>query len=122
MSAAPRRGLAVGTQRQYRWLTGLVWAILALNLLDAVFTLVWVQGGHAREANALVRELVEQRPVHFLLTKIALVSLGSFLLWRLRGRPLAVVAIFAAFLVYYFVLLYHLRFLSTVIRHSMPLA
>ena len=37
------------------------------------------------------------------------------LLWRYRSRPLAVVGIFVAFLVYYLLLLYHIGYLSLVI-------
>ena len=48
----------------------------------------------------------------FAISKLALVGMGSLVLWRLRARPLAVVAIFLAFLAYYFVLLWHIRFLG----------
>jgi len=34
--------------------------------------------------------------------------LGSVLLWRLRTRRLAVIAIFIGFLAYYWVIVYHL--------------
>ena len=41
--------------------------------------------------------------------KIALVGMGSFLLWRHRKRPAAGVSIFLVFLTYYVLLLYHLQ-------------
>lgn len=69
-----------------------------------------MQAGLAREANVVLADLVVHHPVAFVSVKLALVSLGSLLLWWRRKRPLAVVAIFAAFLAYYAVLLYHLRF------------
>ena len=78
--------------------------------LDAAFTLVWVRAGRAEEANVLLRELVIDHPVWFVAVKLALVCLGSFLLWRLRNHTAAVIGIFVAFLAYYLVLLYHLYF------------
>lgn len=102
----------IGTPQQFRWLLGIVKVVLVLNLLDAVFTLLWVYAGFAREANPLIDELVHEAPVAFAAAKIAIVGLGSLLLWRLRRRPLAVVAIFAAFLAYYAILLAHIGYLS----------
>ena len=107
-----RTARLVGTTQHYRWLEGIVHAAVVLNLLDAVFTLFWVQSGLAEELNALLRDLVTERAVAFVLAKLGLVSLGCVFLWRYRARPLAVVAIFLTFLVYYLVLLHHLTFLS----------
>jgi hypothetical protein len=106
----------IGTPAQFRWLGGIVKAVLVLNLLDAVFTLFWVRAGLANEANVLMRDLVNEHGVLFVTVKIALVSLGSWLLWSRRTHSAAVVAIFAAFLVYYFVLLYHLQYSSLLVR------
>jgi hypothetical protein len=103
---------AVGTAEQIRWLNGIVGSIIVLNLLDAVFTLAWIRNGLAVEGNALMRDLAHGQAVLFVVAKIALVSLGCFVLWRRRTHPLAVVAIFVAFAVYYLVLLIHLQFWS----------
>ncbi len=105
----------IGTPEQFRWLLGIVKVVLALNLLDAIFTLVWINAGLAREANPLLAEIVRDRPVAFAVVKLGLVAGGSFLLWRYRSRPLAVVGIFVAFLVYYLLLLYHIGYLSLVV-------
>ncbi len=102
--------LEIGTSEQYRWLLSIVKALILLNLLDAIFTLWWVGTGAAEEANALLRDLVVDHPVRFVLAKLGLVSCGSLLLWRLRHHPLSVIAIFGAFFIYYLVLLHHLRF------------
>jgi hypothetical protein len=110
---------AVGTPEQIRWLGTLVKAVMVLNVLDALFTLLWVRAGLATEANALMSNLVENHAVLFLVTKIGLVSLGSLLLWRQRTRPIAVIAIFVVFLAYYFVLLYHLEYMSVLIRNTL---
>lgn len=104
--------MLVARPNHLRWLEGLIAALLVLNLLDAVFTLLWVRLGLAEEANHLLRKLVEEHAILFMIVKISLVSLGSLLLWRRRHRPAAVIAIFTAFVVYYAILLYHLRFAS----------
>jgi hypothetical protein len=102
--------LRVGTAEQFRWLGGIVKAVVILNLIDAVMTLWWVRTGFATEANMLLAEMVEKHALLFVVGKLALVSLGTTILWRRRRRPLAVVGIFAVFLAYYFILLYHLQF------------
>ena len=95
--------------------------VLVLNLFDAVFTLFWIQAGHAREANPFLRDVLDASPVAFVGIKLGLVGLGSSLLWRHRDRPLAVVAIFLIFLVYYILLLWHLGFLALVVgEHLIP--
>lgn len=111
-TSAPSR---IGTPEHFRWLLGIVKVTLALNLLDAVFTLIWINAGLAREANPLLDALVLERPVVFAVVKLSLVALGSLLLWRYRVRPLAVIGIFLGFLVYYLLMLYHIGFLSLVI-------
>ncbi|MEM7411218.1 MAG: DUF5658 family protein [Myxococcota bacterium] len=109
-------GLVVGTAEQYRWLHGIVKTVLILNLLDALFTLLWVRWGVAREANLLVESLVNEHAIGFVLVKTALVGMGSWLLWEKRQYPAAVIAIFIAFLAYYWVVLYHLQYAGHVVR------
>ena len=99
----------IGTLQHFRWLKGIVIAILVLNVLDAVLTLIWIRTGAATEANPLLAQLAHEQPVLFIVVKFALVGLGSWLLWRFRKRPMSVASVFIAFLVYYFLLLYHLR-------------
>jgi hypothetical protein len=115
--AGARAGLALGTTQHFRWLKGIVKWVLVLNLCDAIFTLVWVRWGLAREANTLLDELVNEHAVAFVATKLGLVSLGSWLLWQRRDRPLAVIAIFVAFVLYYLVLLYHVQYASGLVHH-----
>jgi hypothetical protein len=105
----------IGTPEQFGWLLNIVKVILGLNLLDAMFTLTWVNAGLAREANPFLSEIVVDHPVVFLIIKLGLVAFGSLLLWHYRFRPLAVIGIFTAFLVYYLLFLYHIGFLSLVI-------
>ncbi len=105
----------IGSPQHFRWLESIVKVILALNLLDAIFTLGWVQLGLASEANPLLASLVLDHPVAFASVKLALVGGASWLLWQNRTRPLAVVGIFIGFLVYYLLLLIHLRYLSWIV-------
>lgn len=99
----------VGSAREFRWLELVFKSVLVLNILDAILTMVWISDGRAIEANPLLSSLAHNHPLGFVCVKLALVSLGVTLLWRHRGRPLAVVAAFVSFLAYFFVLLYHLH-------------
>ena len=105
---------SIGTEEHFRWLKGIVVVILVLNVADAVLTLVAVARGYAYEANPLLAPLVHGYPYLFAVGKFLLVSLGAWLLWRLRRHPLAVVFLFVAFLAYYWLLIFHLR--SLVVR------
>ncbi len=109
------RRLPIGTPQQFRWLHGIVQWVLVLNLVDAVLTLLWVHAGLAAEANTLIDELVNEHALLFVLVKLSLVGMGSWLLWRWRQSPLAVVGIFAAFVAYYLVLVYHIDYASGLI-------
>jgi formate hydrogenlyase subunit 3/multisubunit Na+/H+ antiporter MnhD subunit len=110
-----RSGLRIGTEQHFRWLHGIVKAVLILNLIDAVLTMVWVRFGFAEEANDLLDELVGEHAVLFVIVKLALVGMGSWLLWNRRQSPMSVVAIFGAFMTYYLLLLYHLQYASSLL-------
>jgi len=112
--AVPR--LHVGTPEHFRWLHGIVKTVLVLNLFDAIFTLVWVRFGYAREANLMIDRLVENHALAFVAVKLGLVGMGSWLLWQRRNHATAVVAIFVAFVTYYLVLLYHVQYAATLVR------
>lgn len=100
---------SIGSEQQIGWLEGIIKAVIILNLIDAVFTLFWVTAGVGEEANILLQDIINNRPVLFMAVKIALVSLGSLLLWRYRKHPVAAFGIFLAFVVYYLIVLYHLK-------------
>jgi hypothetical protein len=101
------------------WLRAAVAAVLLLNLLDAVFTLIWVHAGIATEANLLLQDLVERNAVAFALSKSLLVSLGLLLLWRQRARRLATFGIALAFVTYNALLLYHLGIAVLAVERSL---
>jgi hypothetical protein len=108
------RALIIGTQEHFGWLYGIAKGILVLNLLDGIFTLIWVQFFGAGELNVLLSDLVMESALLFMSAKLAIVSLGTIFLWRVRSNPLAVVCIFTAFFGYYLVLLFHLQYSSSV--------
>ena len=105
----------IGTAEPFRWLRNIVKVVLTLNLLDAIFTMTWVTAGLASEANPLLATLVRDHPLVFVAVKLGLVGGGSWLLWQHRQRPLAVIGIFVAFLLYYFLLLLHVGYLSLIL-------
>jgi hypothetical protein len=102
------RTAKIGTLQHFRWLKNIVFATLILNVVDAVFTVIWISAGLATEANPMMT-VVHDDPYLFVTVKLMLVGLGSYLLWQQRKRPGAVVGIFIVFLAYYFVVLYHLQ-------------
>ncbi len=85
-------------------------AILVLNALDAILTLLWVQLGWATEANPLLEELAHHEPVAFVATKLALVSLGALLLMRHTGLRLTRAAVGGGLVAYGLVCAFHLSF------------
>ena len=104
--------LKIGNPKHFRWLHGVIAAILVLNLIDAVLTLWWYLTGAATEANPFMDALLQMGPLPFVLVKIGFVSGASYLLWKRRRRALSVVGIFVLFVVYYILLLYHLTALE----------
>ncbi len=83
-------------------------AVLILNLLDAIFTIVYTSSGVAVESNPLMSGVLGSSPVLFMIAKLALVSLGVLLLWRLRDRRAAAYAMIASGTAYVTLIVYHL--------------
>ena len=83
-------------------------AILVMNLLDAVFTLIWVEGGHAEELNPIMVEALSLGPVAFMMVKLSLVALGVWLLWLRRRKMVAQILVPPLALVYCSVVGIHL--------------
>ena len=85
--------------------------LLVLNLLDAIFTYVWVSLGLAKEANPLMDYLISYSPTVFLVYKVLIVNLGVFILWRGKDKLLCKVLIVPLTGLYLWVLGIHLTFL-----------
>jgi hypothetical protein len=96
----------------YKRIYSIVKGIIILNLLDTVFTLIWVKKGIAEEANIILKNIVNNSPVGFVFVKIVLVSFGSLLLWRYRSHPFAIIGLVFAFIIYSLVLIYHMHYVN----------
>jgi len=93
-------------------------AIVCLNLLDAVFTMIWVIGGVAKEANPLMEYLLSESPAAFMCYKILIVHLCIELLWRLRSHKFARIAVMPALATYIGIVIFHVcSFFSIILRH-----
>ncbi len=101
--------MEIGKPRHFRWLNGVIKAILVLNLVDAVLTLWWYFSGAAAEANPFMDALLQKGALPFVAVKIGFVSGASYLLWKRRHYALSVIGVFTLFTIYYLLVLYHLR-------------
>ena len=63
--------------------------LMVFNVVDAFYTLMWVQSGLAVEANPLMNSALSMGPGAFIIIKMTMVSLGLILLWRLRENKFA---------------------------------
>ncbi len=104
--------MEVGTRRHF-----VLAFTFILNAIDGVLTVAWIVSGKAEEANPIMDHLLDVDPTVFMAVKLVLVALGSVLLWKLRHRRGAVISIFALFLIYYAVLVYHANALA---EHFFP--
>ncbi|MFN0141229.1 MAG: DUF5658 family protein [Pyrinomonadaceae bacterium] len=74
--------------------------LFALNLLDALLTIVWVRSGVATEGNQLMASLLDIGNGPFLGVKIAIGVVAAVVLIRSRHRPLAKYGLAVALAVY----------------------
>jgi Domain of unknown function (DUF5658) len=63
--------------------------LFALNLLDALLTIIWVRAGVATEGNQLMAGLLDIGNWPFLCVKIAIGSFAAVVLYCAANRPLA---------------------------------
>ena len=74
--------------------------LFALNLLDALLTIVWVRSGVATESNQLMAGLLDIGNAPFLVVKITIGAVAAFVLYRWGHRPLARYGLAVALAVY----------------------
>lgn len=74
--------------------------LFALNLLDALLTIVWVRSGVATEGNQLMASLLDIGNGPFLGAKIAVGAVAAIVLFRWGSRPLARYGLAVALAVY----------------------
>jgi hypothetical protein len=96
------------SSRQSVFATRAAALVIILNLLDAVWTLCFVQAGVAAEGNPLMATALTHGPLGFMIAKLGLVSFSVLLLWRLRHRRSAIVALASGATAYCVVVAYHL--------------
>jgi hypothetical protein len=96
------------TERFAKRMDRILATIFILNSIDALMTIVWVSTGVAHEANPVMETVIMIGPGVFFTTKLALVGLGSILIWRLRHRGIAVVSALVALVAYLAVAGWHL--------------
>jgi hypothetical protein len=82
--------------------------VVVMNMLDAIFTILYTRTGAATEANPLMGQMLSASPVLFMIAKLGLVSLGVLLLWRLRHRRTARFGLLATSSAYTMLIFYHL--------------
>lgn len=92
-----------------RFAYGAAAALIIMNLLDAVFTLVYIYSGVAKESNPIMNHFLSFSPVLFVITKMALVSLAVVLLLRLlKQRQSASLALIGTSAAYALLICYHI--------------
>lgn len=100
-----RHGEPLGRRR---WLHRIAMGVVIANVVDAIFTIVYTDLGLAREANPLLEPALTGSPLLFMAIKLALVSMGVALLWRLRHRRTAAAGLVASAAAYAWLIFYHL--------------
>ncbi len=74
--------------------------LFALNLLDALLTIVWVRAGVATEGNQLMASLLDIGNGPFLGVKIAIGTFAAIVLFKWGNRPLARYGLLMALAIY----------------------
>ena len=105
------QGVAWGSNASF-YLSPASVALLVLNLLDGLFTLLFLQLEVAEELNPLMRVAYEQSPLVFMLSKLVIVNAGLWMLCLHRRLRASRVAIRAGAVVYTIIVVYHLAFLT----------
>jgi hypothetical protein len=101
---------------QVRWSFWFATFIVILNLIDGLLTLAVVTAGVASEANPLMEATLSWGGVPFIATKVALVSLGVYLLYLRREVRLANAALFGLTAVYAVIVAYHANSIDALAR------
>ena len=82
--------------------------LFALNFLDAVLTIYWVEKGFATEGNQLMAGLLDIGILPFLAVKIAVGAVAAVVLWRWGNMQLAKYGLAVALAVYICLMCIHL--------------
>jgi hypothetical protein len=92
--------------------------LLVLNLFDGLFTLTFLQMNVAEELNPLMRVAYAHSPLSFMTAKLTIVSLGLMLLCLHRSMSMSQRAIQAGAALYTVIDIYHLAFMTHLLRDT----
>ena len=93
------------TSERKRLVSGLLSFLILFNVIDALFTLVWLQVG-IKEANPLMAQF-SHSPLLFLLTKLTVTIWGCLVLWFHREKKLASYGVYGLSCFYFGVTILH---------------
>jgi hypothetical protein len=99
--------LKTNDKKEPVWFAAFIVALLIMNGVDGLMTIVWVTTARAVEINPLMALLLDIHPALFMGFKCTLVSLGAILLWRHRKNTLSVLSLATACAAYFIVLTHH---------------
>jgi hypothetical protein len=74
--------------------------LFALNMLDALLTVIWVRSGVATEGNRLMASLLDVGNFPFLAVKITIGAVAALVLVRWGNRPMARYGLAVALAIY----------------------
>jgi hypothetical protein len=103
-----------------KWATRQSSAVIMLNCIDLVSTLVWLHTGWATESNAIMASWFEAWPGLFTIVKFLLVNISCcFLVYTSKTRPLiSNLALTGAVALYLWVAYIHLEFLMELAKFA----
>lgn len=86
--------------------------LIGFNLIDAIFTHIWIQLKLATEANPIMACFYNLNPIFFFVVKLSLIF-GSLLMFLFvsKQRPSVVWIVHILVLLYAFIVLYHCFYL-----------
>lgn len=86
----------------------MLFAIVALNVFDAIATLKWIELGIAREGNPLMAPLIAFSPACFVLLKIGVALMVCSYLWKVKENRLVAGATKIVFSAYTVLVMWHM--------------
>lgn len=95
--------------------SGMAFALLLLNLLDALCTITWVELNIAWEANPVMALALQGSPVVFMISKMVLVQAGTWLLVAHQEARAARCALAMGCALYVGIAVWHSAFFARVV-------
>ena len=83
-------------------------SIVCLCFLDAVFTVIWVEAGIAKEANPVMEIFISRSYLMFMMVKMAVTFGGVLILREYKDKSFTINAATFLTLVYLYIIFYHI--------------